>query len=235
MKKWRIDNYISKSLGISRKDAKKVVLKGRVKLNGKVMRDPKLRVSEDDEVFLDDELLSPPKEYVYIILNKPAGFVSSTKDVEAIVLDLIEHPRVKELFPVGRLDKNAVGLLILTNDGKLAHKLTSPKYGVEREYVVVVNCCADKLKVFTQGIYDSDDFLIAKEVRIIDDKKAHIVLTEGKHHEIKRMVRFVGLHLVELKRIRYGPIILDNTLKEGQWRELSEDEIKKLKSCVGIK
>ena len=220
----RLDRYISKSLGISRKESKRMVLSGRVSVGGKVVKDPAYRV-QNQPVRLDGAPLDKPKEKIYIMLNKPPGFVSSTKDVNPTVLDLIDHPRVKELFPAGRLDMDAKGLLILTNDGQFAHKITSPKKHVEKEYEVKVKGNVQNALMLLDGVEVKGNFFKALKVEIEGDV-VRIVIDEGKHHQIKLMMKAVGLEVMELKRVRIGSLKLD--VEEGQWRELKEYEVRRL-------
>ncbi len=222
----RLDRYLSKALGISRREAKRLVKSGRVKIGdkNKIAKDFSIKI-DDEQVFVNDKPIEKPKEKIYIMLNKPAGFVSSTKDINPTVLDLIDHPRVAELFPVGRLDMDAKGLLILTNDGQFAHRIISPKYHVEREYEVRVSGSAENALKLTEGVKVGQHFFKAKKVEINRDV-VRIVICEGKHHQVKLMMKAVGLGVVELKRVRIGPLTLD--IDEGEWRELTESEVRRL-------
>ena len=221
----RLDRYISKSLGISRKDAKRFVLSGRVRVNGKVQKDPSVKV-ERDQVEIDGKLLERPREKLYIMLNKPAGFISTTSGESPSVLDLVDHPRVRELFPVGRLDKDAKGLIILTNDGDFSHRVTSPKSHVEKEYEVVVEGEAENALKLLEGVkLRGGHFAKALDVEV-SGNVVKIVIDEGKYHQVKRMMAAVGLKVIELKRTRIGNLHLD--IPEGSWRELTEEEIEKV-------
>ena len=221
----RLDKYLSKSLGISRRNAKKLVLSGRVRVNGKVQKDPGFKV-EEDTVDLDRIAVERPKENIYIMLNKPVGYISTTKGESPTVLKLVDHPRVDELFPVGRLDKDARGLIILTNDGEFSHRVTSPKSHIEKEYEVVVEGNAGNSLKLLEGVKLNDGHF-AKALKVeISGNRINIVIDEGKYHQIKRMMAAVGLKVVELRRTRIGNLRLD--IPEGSWRELSEDEIEKV-------
>ncbi len=223
----RLDKYLSKSLGISRKDSKRLVLSGRVRVNGKIVRDPSKKV--EGSVQLDGKVIEKPRDKIYIMLNKPSGFVSSTRGDQPTVLDLVDHPRNKELFPAGRLDKDAKGLIILTNDGNFAHLVTSPKKHVEKEYEVVIDGRSENAMKLLNGIKLRDGYLTkATRVEILDGKTVRIVVTEGKYHQIKRMMAAVGLKVKELKRIRIGGLTLD--VEEGKWRELTKEDLKKILS-----
>jgi len=220
----RLDKYISKALGISRKEAKRLILSKRVKINGKVVKDPSYKVSNED-ITLDGNHVEKPKEKIYIMLNKPAGFVSSTSDVESTVLDLIDHPRVRELHPVGRLDKDATGLLILTNDGDFTHKVTSPKHHVEKEYEVIVEGEPQNALKLLHGVKVGEYFFKALSIKV-SENVIHIVIDEGKYHQVKLMMETVGLSVKSLKRVRIGGLKLD--VEEGHWRELSEEEVRRV-------
>ncbi len=222
----RLDRYLSKSLGISRREAKRLILSGRVKVNGRVAKDPSVSV-DSERVEVDGGKVEKPKEKVYIMLNKPPGFVSSTRDIEPTVLDLVNHPRTPELFPVGRLDKDVRGLLILTNDGWFAHVVTSPKHHVEKEYEAKVEGDVRNALKLLEGVTLRDGhFAKALRVEIIDHEKVRVVIDEGKYHQVKRMLAAVGLNVKDLVRVRIGRLTLD--VEEGEWRELSEEEVRKV-------
>ena len=220
----RLDRYVSKAFGISRKEAKRLILSGRVSVNGRVVKDPSFKV--EGGVRLDGEEVERPKEKVYIMLNKPPGFVSSTKDVEPTVLDLVDHPRTPELFPVGRLDKDARGMIILTNDGDFTHRVISPKHHVEKEYEVKVEGDVKKALKLLDGVKLKDGVARALKVEIVDEETVRVVVDEGRNHLIKRMFASIGLKVKDLKRIRIGGLRLD--VEEGKWRELSEEEVAKV-------
>jgi len=246
MKKIRLDKFLCETgAAVSRSQAKKFILKGYVIVNGKVVRDPSFKVDESDEVFFENEILSLAPENIYIILNKPPGYVSSTSDPNnPTVINLLSGAqKVEKLFPVGRLDKDVRGLLLITNDGQLAHKLTHPKYKVEKEYLVVVEGKVKKedLEKILKGIEHFDKrkkkkiVYKPKEVKILkeDEKETvlSLILTEGKYHEIKNIFKSLNYKIKDIKRIRFGPIKLES-LPEGKWRYLSEDEVKLLKEAV---
>lgn len=220
----RLDQYLSKALGISRKEAKRFILSKRVRIDGKVVKDPSYKVF-DEKVEFDGRHVKKPKEKLYIMLNKPAGFVSSTSDVEPTVLDLIDHPRVRELHPAGRLDKDATGLLILTNDGEFTHRVTSPKYHVEKEYEVIVEGNPQNALKLLEGVKVGKYFFKALSVEI-GGNMIHVVIDEGKYHQVKLMMKAVELFVKSLKRVRIGGLKLD--IEEGCWRELSKEEARKV-------
>ena len=246
MKKIRLDKFLCETrAAASRSQAKKFILKGYVIVNGKVIRDPSFKVDKSDEVFFENEILSLGPEHIYIILNKPAGYVSSTSDPNnpTVINLLFGAQKIEKLFPVGRLDKDVKGLLLITNDGQLAHKLTHPKYKVEKEYLVTIEGKVKKedLEKILQGTEHFDKrkkrkiIYKPKDVKILKENEKEtvlsLILTEGKYHEIKNIFKLLNYKIKDIKRIRFGPIKLEN-LPEGKWRYLSENEIKLLKEAV---
>lgn len=233
----RLDKFLTE-LGIgSRKEVKEIVKKGHIKINSTVAKNSDTKIDENnDKIYLDDNLLVYEK-FVYIMLNKPAGVVSATFDNKnKTVIDLINEYKHLNLFPFGRLDKDSEGLLIISNDGKLAHDLLSPKKHVDKTYYVDV-----------EGIVTDDDILKFKEGITLDDGKVcksakleiiksdeisncHVTISEGVFHQVKRMFESVNKKVIYLKRITFGNISLDNTLKLGEYRKLTEEEIKRLKN-----
>lgn len=226
----RIDKLISEMGIASRKEAARVARAGGVLVNGECVRDISRHIDElCDEVSYLGRVICY-KKYTYIMLNKPEGYVSATEDSRLpVVTELLsDELRRMELFPVGRLDRDTVGLMILTNNGKLAHRLLSPQHHVEKEYRFL---CADPLpegveEKFREGITLSDGYE-CKEAKITLDEDrcgGYIILTEGKYHQIKRMLGALGNRITYLERVRFSDIPLDGSLARGQWRELTEDE-----------
>lgn len=170
------------------------------------------------------------KEHVYYMLNKPAGYVSATEDErEKTVLDLFPEKIRKGLFPVGRLDKDSVGLLLLTDDGELAHRLTSPKHHVEKRYLIRTDgpLTEDDVRLFAQGIVLSDGTRFKSaglDISEDDPTSAVVTISEGKYHQIKRMVESRRNRVRYLKRLSVGTLMLDPNLKEGMYRELTDEE-----------
>ncbi len=226
----RIDKLISEMGIASRKEAARVARAGGVLVNGETVRDSSRHIDElCDEVSYLGRVICY-KKYTYIMLNKPEGYVSATEDSRLpVVTELLsDELRRMELFPVGRLDRDTVGLMILTNNGKLAHRLLSPQHHVEKEYRFR---CADPLpegveEKFREGITLADGYE-CKEAKITLDENrlgGYIILTEGKYHQIKRMLGALGNRITYLERVRFSDIPLDGSLARGQWRELTADE-----------
>ena len=232
----RIDKFISELGVASRKEAAKIAKGGGVLVDGVAVRDLSAHINPDVQrvTFLGREL-SYSKD-VYVMLNKPAGYVSATEDSRLpVVTELLpEELRKRELFPVGRLDRDTVGLMILTNDGNLAHLLLSPKRHVAKDYYFE---SAEPLPAyaeekFASGIILADGYE-CKEAKISLDegrRSGIITLTEGKYHQIKRMVASFDNAVTYLKRTSFATIPLDESLAQGEWRYLSDEEIKILQS-----
>ena len=233
-KKQRIDKVLS-NLGYgSRSELKKFCKNGLVKVNGKVINNPGVQVDvENDEIIFDGEKVTY-KEFIYLMLNKPDGYISATFDKrDPIVLDLIDkEDLVFEPFPVGRLDKDTEGLLVLTNDGQLAHRVLSPKKHVPKTYYAKIEgvVTEDDIKAFAKGVTLDDGYetMPAELVILKSDEISEIELTihEGKFHQVKRMFESVDKKVIYLKRLSMGKLQLDKNLALGEYRELTDEEIK---------
>ena len=230
----RIDKLLSE-LGIcTRREAAKVAKSGGILVDGMPERDPSRHVDPDKNrlSFLGREVTY--QKYTYVMLNKPEGYVSATDDKSLpYVTELLpEELRRRELFPVGRLDRDTVGLMILTNNGPLAHSLLSPKHHVTKEYYFTSAVPLDKdaESAFTEGITLADGYECkpAELYLDADRQSGRIVLTEGKYHQIKRMIASRDNRVTSLERISFGGIPLDKTLARGEWRYLTDEEIKLL-------
>ena len=231
----RIDKFL-KETGIgSRNDSKKIIKKGLVSVNGNIIKDSDYKVDENNDIVIYDGKTITYQKYIYIMLNKPAGVISATEDYkENTVLDLVKEYKYKDLFPFGRLDKDSVGLLILSNDGKLAHELLSPKKHVMKKYYLRIKGKLDDsdIKAFDEGIVlEDDDKCKSAKLEIIksdDISECYVYISEGKYHQLKRMFKMVNKEVLYLKRISFGNVTLDENLQEGEYRLLNEEEIKKL-------
>ena len=234
----RIDKILS-NLGYgTRKDLKKIVKNGMVQVNGITIKDSAMKVDpEKDKIVINGEEILY-REFIYLMMNKPAGVVSATFDnKDETVIDLLEvEHQVFEPFPVGRLDKDTVGLLLLTNDGDLNHRLISPKWKVDKVYFAKINqkVTEEDIEKFKHGITLDDGYRCKEailEIQKASEEGSEIVLTiqEGKFHQVKRMFEAVGKKVTYLKRIEFGTLPLDEDLEEGEYRELTEEEIAILK------
>lgn len=235
-KKLRIDKILSNIGYGSRAEIKKYCKQGMISVNGKNINNPGIQVEpENDKILFNGEEVNY-REFVYIMLNKPDGYISATFDKhDPIVLDLIDSSYyVFEPFPVGRLDKDTEGLLVLTNDGQLAHRVLSPKKHVPKTYYAKIEGIVTKEDVvaFSKGVTLDDGYeTMPSQLKILkSDEISEIELTihEGKFHQVKRMFESVGKKVVYLKRLSMGKLELDKNLELGEYRELTEDEIKLL-------
>ncbi len=231
----RVDKLLTSVGAASRSEAAKAAARGEITVNGKTVRraDVHIDPKHDEIIYKGEKIIY--KEFVYIMLNKPDGYVSATDDPkEKTVLDILpEKYKRLGLFPCGRLDKNTLGLIILTNDGTGAHRVLSPKNHVPKTYRFECECkLEDKdIELLANGI-TLDDGYVTKDAVIKTDKGAHsgeITITEGKYHQIKRMFAAVDNKITYLERISFGDIMLDGSLERGEWRELTQKEEKLFK------
>ena len=232
----RIDRLLS-DMGIaSRKESSQAARRGMITVNGTVVKDASKHINpECDSITYMGRAIEYHK-HVYVMLNKPEGYVSATDDKNLpVVTELLsDELRRMELFPVGRLDRDTVGLMILTNNGPLAHSLLSPKHHVQKEYVFK---CAEPLAPgaedkFRDRITLADGYECKEAVLTPDPDRmgGRIILTEGKYHQIKRMIASLDNRVTYLERVRFSTILLDASLNRGEWRLLSEQEISALES-----
>lgn len=234
----RLDKYLADAGLGSRKEVKKIIKQKRITVNDSLVTSDKAQVKENDIVKADGELLHHQTHFYYM-LNKPSGVISATQDEQhQTVMDLLASVWRKDLFPVGRLDKDTEGLLLITNDGPLAHELLAPKKHVEKEYYARVDgvMTAEDVTAFAAGItLKNEGTLQPGDLKIlaVDEAKQTseitLVIHEGKFHQVKRMVHAVGKEVTYLKRLRMGLLRLDADLPLGKFRELTEDEITKLR------
>ncbi len=233
----RIDRYLANSGVGTRTEVKELLKKGKVTVNDKIIKDASFHVNEETDVIKFNSNEISYKEYVYIMLNKPDGVISATEDPRhGTVIDLLDE-EIKRFnpFPVGRLDKDTEGLLILTNDGILAHDLLSPKKHVNKRYYVELKrkLTPNAKSKLENGIELAEDF-ITKDAKIEmafeDAKQCFITITEGKYHQVKRMFVAVNNKVLYLKIVQMGSLKLDDSLELGQYRELTTNELEMLKN-----
>ncbi|WP_058764028.1 pseudouridine synthase [Exiguobacterium chiriqhucha] len=230
----RIDKLLANMGYGSRKDVKILLKQGVVRVDDQPVKDAKRQVNlETERVTVQGEVVEY-KPFVYLMMNKPVGVISATEDkVESTVVDLIDPSYAHyELFPVGRLDKDTTGLLLLTNDGAFNHALMSPRKHVDKVYVAEVDgeMTTDDVRHFAEGVELEDGYttkparleLISKSGR---RSTVRLTLSEGKYHQVKRMIAAVGKHVEQLERVQIGALELDPTLEPGAYRELSEEEV----------
>ncbi|MCP8967503.1 pseudouridine synthase [Ectobacillus ponti] len=233
----RIDKILANMGYGSRKEVKKLLKESAVRVDGEVVKDAKQHVDPDrQEVTVYGQVVEY-REYIYLLMNKPAGVISATEDdVHETVIDILEpEDAVFEPFPVGRLDKDTEGLLLLTNDGHLSHQLLSPKKHVPKTYYAHVRgrVTEEDMEAFKQGVTLDDGYETKPaELTILkpgEMSEIELVITEGKFHQVKRMFEAVGKKVIYLKRTKMGPLELDEDLELGQYRELDEEEVAMLK------
>ncbi len=230
----RIDKFLSECGLASRKESAKAAKCGGITVNGTVVKDASLHIDpeKDTVTFLGKRV--EYRRFVYILLNKPEGYVSATEDkLHPFVTELLpEEYRRMGLFPVGRLDKDTTGLMLLTNDGQNAHRLLSPKHHVEKEYrfTCKVPLSPDAERIFSEGITLSDGYECKSAVLLSDANRmgGRITLTEGKYHQIKRMLGAIDNRILTLERIRFATLSLSEQLPRGAWRMLTEAEVQAL-------
>lgn len=228
----RIDKIIGNQTEYSRKDVKKLVLQKRVRVNGEVILKSDIKINpETDSISIDGKDINVT-ENVYLILNKPAGFISATEDkAQKTVLDLIDEKYShRELFPAGRLDKDTTGMMIITDDGQFAHNILAPKKHISKTYEVEIDIAVtEEMKLgFENGVNLNDGVCKAAKLEITGENTAVVVLTEGRYHQIKRMFGCFGAKVTKLHRTAMGFLKLPEDLKEGASRELSKQELELL-------
>ena len=229
----RIDKIISSQTNYSRKDVKKLILQKKISVNGKVAKKPEQKVDEQqDEIYIDGNKFEI-KKYIYLILNKPQGYISATEDRTAkTVLDLVPEKYMRRgLFPSWRLDKDTTGIMIITDDGEFAHNILAPKKHIKKTYRVQIDIdITDEMREkFKQGIVLKDHVCCPATIVVEDKNTALITITEGKYHQIKRMFGCFGAKVVNLHRISMGGLQLPKNLREGECRELTATELLKLR------
>lgn len=229
----RLDKFLAHAQIGTRKEVKQMIRKGRVSVNGMLCKKDDTHIDEtQDSVFVDGEEICYEQK-VYLMLNKPAGVVSATQDsLHETVLDCLDTLLPKDCFPVGRLDIDTEGLLLITNDGKLAHALLSPRRHVEKVYEVrLIKALSEEGKHLVEDGVIVLDGKTVRKAKVVMLEAAHCLITiqEGRYHQIKRMFLAAGNEVVSLKRIQMGPLKLDESLQPGEWRRLKEEELASLR------
>lgn len=234
----RLDKYLADMGCGTRQEVKKLIRSGQVSVDGAVVKKPETKVEQTvQEVCLNGEKVGY-ESFEYYMLNKPAGVISATEDRSCqTVVDLIKEKKRKDLFPVGRLDKDTEGLLLITNDGELAHRLLSPKKHVDKCYFARVSgkVTENDVRSFENGVnigsLEQPEITMPGKLEIItSDEISQIRLTiqEGKFHQVKRMFQAVDKEVIYLKRLRMGTLVLDENLSIGEYRSLTKEELEKL-------
>ncbi|MGB0835383.1 MAG: pseudouridine synthase, partial [Psychrobium sp.] len=221
----RLDKYLSDNANLTRKTAKQALHRGDVTVDGVIVKKGDFKIDQQC-VKLAEQQISPVGQ-LYIMLNKPAGYVCSTVDDDGIsVLNLIDEPWREQLHIAGRLDKDTTGLVLLTNDGKWSHQITSPNSKCDKTYEVTLDrpLSHELIEVFANGIMLNNENKPTKpaQLTIINEHRAELIISEGKYHQVKRMFAAVGNHVTALHRSRVGQVKLDGSLQQGDWVRLTE-------------
>ena len=226
----RLDKFLSNSGFGSRKDVKQLIKKKLVTVNDKIVTKSDLNINPlTDSIKYDNELIEY-KEFHYFLLNKPKGYLSATEDnKQNTVLDLLPEYSYLNLFPVGRLDKDTTGTLLITDDGQLAHSLLSPKKHVDKIYIATLDkdIPPSIIKSFEEGIILDNELTLPAKLEIISSNVGKVTLHQGKYHQVKRMFSSFGLEVIELDRIQFSFLNV-NDLPLGKYRELTKEEIEEL-------
>ena len=233
----RLDKFLSNAGIGSRKEVKTLIKQERVRVNNHIIKSEKFNIDENvDEVFLDDERIIY-QDFYYFLLNKPKNYVSSTKMERNYppVTDLVSEYDFVDLFPVGRLDVDTTGVLILTNNGTLAHRLISPKFEVDKTYLVETDYPIQKEMIiaFEKGVMLDDEKLLPAKLEILDDNIGRVTIHQEKYHQVKRMFARYGLTVISLEREKFAFLDKGN-LKQGETRQLTNEEVIKLKELVNL-
>lgn len=243
--KIRLDRFLSNCGFGSRSEVQKYIKSGLVKVNNQTVKDPSTKINPDIDVVSFDEEEVEYKEHYYFMLNKPAGYLTATTDEhEPTVIDLFsDFPAREKLFPVGRLDRDTEGLLIITTDGQFAHRIAHPKWNIEKEYFARVEGdvgVIDFSQFEKNGIYLKPDKYQTKPFKVDVIKtgtkisEINITVTEGKYHIVKKIMAQLGHPVVYLKRVRVAGLRLDEDLEAGEYRELTDKEVQSLKEAVKL-
>jgi 16S rRNA pseudouridine516 synthase len=227
----RLDKFLANQGFGSRKDAKKFIKDKRIKINGVFAKKPEDNINPlVDEISIDDDVIEYKENY-YFMLNKPKGYICATEDnFQNTVLELIPEYNYLKLFPVGRLDKDTTGLLLITTDGDFAHKLISPKRHVDKVYIATLDKDVDmKIKnEFESGIILDDELTLPAKIEQLESNVCKVTLHQGKYHQVKRMFEYFGYKVIELHREKFAFLTLGD-LQEGEYRELTDEEVNHLK------
>lgn len=235
--KVRADKLLANAGLGSRKEIAELMKNGRVQADGKMIRIPKTKVEENAKFLIDGGEVQTDR-YVYYLLNKPIGTISASRDREKTVIDLIRpEDQRKGLFPCGRLDKDTSGLLLITNDGRLSHRLLSPRNHVKKVYLAELDQPFDEKDIlsFREGMILKPEGILTRPAKLekLSSSCGRVTISEGKYHQIKRMFANCGKLVLKLKRIQFANLTLPEDLSPGDYRPLSQDELEKLRMFAG--
>jgi 23S rRNA pseudouridine2605 synthase len=240
MSEIRLQKYMAEAGVASRRRSEELILQGRVEVNGNIVTVPGTKINGTEIIKVDGRIIKPEKNKVYILLNKPVGYVSTARDQfdRKTVIDIVSD--VKErIYPVGRLDYDTSGLILLTNDGELANRMTHPKHEVPKVYRAIISgiLSQDEISKLRSGVIIEDYKTAPAVVKVIDKAEnsttVEITIHEGRNRQVRKMFEAVGHIVLRLKRIAIGPITIDG-LEEGKWRRLDRKELEVLRKMTGI-
>lgn len=226
----RLDKFIAENTGLTRSQAAKVLKSGVVTVNGNIEKSGAAKISQEDEIYYEDQKLEWVEEGQYFMLYKPQGYICSHDDGEyPTVFQFFDYPLMTKLHTAGRLDVDTTGLVLLTDDGKWSHRITSPKHHCEKTYLVTL---ADPVEDFyaqqlAEGILlrGEKEPTLPAQLEILDDYNVNLTISEGRYHQVKRMFAALGNKVEALHRWRIGDVVLDEMLEEGEFRPLTSEEI----------
>lgn len=228
-KQIRLDKFLCDMELGTRSEVKTFIKKGLVLVNGQVVKNPDYKIIPGEHEVVCNGQSCTYQQFYYYMLHKPAGVITATKDdTQKTVMSLLGEDCRKDLFPVGRLDKDTEGLLLITNDGELSHNLLSPKKHVPKTYLVEIpqKLSESQIEALEKGVDIGDDKpTLPATVEVVKDTQIHLTIGEGRYHQVKRMLLAVGSEVLYLKRISFGVLSLEETLEKGQYRALTEEEI----------
>lgn len=228
----RIDKVISSQTHYSRKDVKELIKKKRVTINDQIISKSDIKINQETDIIKIDNQIIEIKKYIYLMLNKPTGYVSARVDkLDRTILDLVPDIYLhRNLFPVGRLDKDTTGLMIITDDGDFAHDVLSPKKHIPKTYMVTIDIPVTEEMIlgFKNGVELNDGICKPSILEITGEYTAKVTLTEGRYHQIKRMFGCYKAKVLKLHRIKMGNFTIPNNLKVGECREFTKEELKKV-------
>ena len=224
----RLDQFVSQALTLSRKQAQQLIRAQCIRVNGQIVTQASTLVPNQAQVYCEDESICLPGA-LYLMLHKPLGVISATEDPsQRTVLDLIQHPHVQTLHPVGRLDKDTTGLILLTNEGQWSHRISAPRQQVPKVYLAKLaeplNRVAAKQLELGVRLHGETQLVAASSIEILPEQYARLTIHQGKYHQVKRMFAAVGNRVEQLHREQIGGLSLDPTLMAGEWRFLTELE-----------
>ncbi len=232
----RLDKLIASQGQYSRKEVKALIARRRVTVDGVTAKAPEQKVDADKNVIAIDGVPITIKKQLYLLLNKPRGYVSSTEDSDGIsVLELVPRELFRQgLFPAGRLDKDTTGMMVITDDGQMAHRILAPKKHVKKRYLVTLDVCPTETmqKRFAEGIGLVEGLTKPATLEIVGEYQALVTLTEGRYHQIKRMFSACGATVTALHRVSMGNLTMPDDLAEGELRELTAEELLKLEELL---